>query len=112
MTPAKVQQSSERTPTSSRNKGKRFVFPAEKEELQTNENFDFVSHKEEIPKMNKKQLNDKGKGPMNAPKEDHDKMLIESLQKQSEEYRSLNDDLMEKLKSLKEENRNTTKNKK
>lgn len=67
-----------------------------------NENFDFVSHKEKNPEKKKTQLSDRGKGLINTPKEKHDKMTIEGLQKGGEGYRSLNDKPLKEINILKE----------
>lgn len=111
-TPTRSQQSPKQAPTSSKKKGKKLVFLVEKENVQANEDPDSILHREESPKTNKEQLNDKGKSPMNVPERDHDKLLIESLHKKSEEYNMLNDSFMEELRGLRKEKDTNIENRK
>lgn len=69
-------------------------------------------HKEEKPKTKKEQLKEKRKNPMNVPKSEHDRLLIESLQKKSEEYKILNDSLTKEIRGLRKEKGTNAENKK
>jgi len=84
----------------------------EEKDVQESENLVLVSHKEENRKTKKEKVKEKGKAPINIPKDGHNKLQIKSLQMKNEEYKILNDNLTEEIIRLEEERSTGAENKK